>query len=135
LERIVRVGVTFPPKLLSELDDLAWKAGYPNRSKAIQDSVRSFLSEQKWLQGVRGRKVGVITLVYDHHATSVQQYLTRVQHMFRHSVAASTHVHLDERDCLEAIVVQGEAAELRKLVKKLETRKGVKQVKLTVVST
>ena len=43
MTKIVRVGVTFPPDLLKELDEAMDRMGYENRSKAIQDSVRSFL--------------------------------------------------------------------------------------------
>jgi CopG family nickel-responsive transcriptional regulator len=44
---IVRVGVTFPPELLAELDEVIEKMGYESRSKAIQDAVQLFVSEKK----------------------------------------------------------------------------------------
>jgi len=43
--KIIRVGVTFPPELLKDFDEVIAKAGYENRSKAVQDAVRLFVSE------------------------------------------------------------------------------------------
>jgi len=50
MARIIRVGVTFPPDLLKDLDEVTGKMGYGSRSKAIQDAVRLFVSERKWLR-------------------------------------------------------------------------------------
>ena len=50
MAKIVRVGVTFPPVLLKEFDEIAGKMGYKSRSKAIQDAVHLFVSEKKWLK-------------------------------------------------------------------------------------
>ena len=50
MAKIVRVGVTFPPDLLADLDEVIDRMGYESRSKAVQDSVRLFVSEKKWLR-------------------------------------------------------------------------------------
>ena len=39
MKKIVRVGVTFPPELLKQLDEIINEIGYDSRSKAIQDAV------------------------------------------------------------------------------------------------
>jgi len=44
------------------------------------------------------------------------------------------HIHLSETDCLEAIVVRGEAAEIRKLSNELSSKRGVKMLKTTIIS-
>ena len=54
MPKIVRVGVTFPPDLLKDFDDIIAKMGYESRSKAIQDAVRAFISEYKWLREETG---------------------------------------------------------------------------------
>jgi metal-responsive CopG/Arc/MetJ family transcriptional regulator len=47
MDSIVRVGVTFPSELLSDFDRLRVEMGYRSRSKAIQDTVRTFVYERK----------------------------------------------------------------------------------------
>lgn len=133
--KIVRVGVTFPPDLLEELDETIEKMGYDSRSKAIQDAVRSFITEYQWLSEQRGTKVGVLVMAYDHEVEGLEDALTDTQHKYSHVVCSSMHVHLSERNCLEAIVVKGDADEIRKLAQELAAKRGVKQVKSTIVTS
>ena len=134
MSKIIRVGVTFPPDLLGELDEVIQDMGYESRSKAIQDSVRAFVSEHKWLQKQKGTKVGVLVMLYDHEAKGLDEALIDVQHEYADVIYSSMHIHLSERDCLEAIAGRGEAEEIRKLAQELKTKRGVKQVRLSIVS-
>jgi len=134
MSKIVRVGVTFPPDLLREFDEMLKEMGYESRSKAIQDSVRALVSEHKWLQEQRGARVGVLVMLYDHEVKGLDEALIDAQHEHVNVIYSSMHIHLSERDCLEAIALKGEAEEIRKLVQELKTKKGVKEVKLSIVS-
>jgi CopG family nickel-responsive transcriptional regulator len=131
---IIRVGVTFPPNLLKDFDKVINKMGYKNRSKAVQDAVRMFISERKWLQEERGTHAGVLMMMYDHEVKGLESILTDIQHHYAHTICSTMHVHLSERDCLEAIAVKGDANEIRKLSDKLVAKKGVKILKTMLVS-
>jgi len=134
MTKITRVGVTFPPDLLKEFDEAIEKMGYDNRSKAIQDAVRSFLTEYRLLQKQKGTNAGVLVMVYDHEVKGLEDALIETQHKHSHIISSSLHVHLSERECLEAVAVKGDADEIRKLAQELATKKGVKQVRSTIVS-
>jgi len=134
MSKIVRVGVTFPPDLLKELDETINRMGYDNRSKAIQDSVRAFVNENKWLCEQRGTRIGVLVMVYDHEARGLEDALINIQHEHSRIIFSSMHVHLSEKDCLETIALKGDANEIKQLTQEIATRKGVKQAKLTIVS-
>ena len=134
MSKIVRVGVTFPPDLLRDLDNALDDMGYENRSKAIQDSVRALITEYKWLQKQKGTTIGILVMLYDHEARGLDEALIGAQHEHASVIYSSMHVHLSERDCLEAIAVKGEAKEIRRLAQELKTKRGVKQVKLSIVS-
>ncbi len=134
MAKIVRVGVTFPPELLKELDETIDLMSYDSRSKAIQDSVRSFVAEQKWLREQVGTKAGVLVMVYDHEVRGLETALTNTQHKHSRVICSSMHVHLSERECLETIAVKGDVDEIKGLVQELTTKRGVNQVKLTIVA-
>jgi len=134
MTKIVRVGVTFPPDLLRELDETIEEMGYDSRSKAIQDSVRSFLTEYRVLQKQKGTSAGVLVMVYDHEVKGLEDTLIETQHKHSRVIYSSLHVHLSERECLEAVAVKGDADEIRKLAQELATKKGVKQVRSTIIS-
>jgi len=134
MTKIVRVGVTFPSKLLSDFDKLIKDMGYKSRSKAVHDTVRAFVNEQKWLADVKGMRTGSITMIYNHEMRELESDLTDTQHRFESIICASMHVHLSKDKCLETIAVKGEAGEIKRLVEKLKARRGVEEVKLDIFS-
>ncbi|XES78585.1 MAG: nickel-responsive transcriptional regulator NikR [Candidatus Bathyarchaeia archaeon] len=135
MTKITRVGVTFPPELLQDFDAITAKMGYESRSKAIQDAVRLFVSERKWLQEESTtQQTGIILMVYDHDVRGLESGLTEVQHHHSDVVTSTLHIHIGERDCLEAIAVRGKASEIRHVSDELATKKGVKILKTVVVT-
>jgi len=134
MAKITRVGVTFPPELLKDLDAVVSKMGYESRSKAIQDAVTLFVSEKKWLQDEKAEQTGVLLMVYDHEVKGLESELTEVQHDHSAVVSSAMHIHVGQRDCLEAIAVKGKASEIRELSNELTTKKGVKILKTMIVS-
>jgi len=135
MTKIVRVGVTFPPELLKDLDETIEEMGYESRSKAIQDAVTSFVTEQRLLRKQNGKKAGVLVMVYDHDVKGLEDELIEAQHHHRNIINSVLHVHLSDKECLEAVAVKGEAEDIRKLAQELATRKGVKQLRSTIVSS
>lgn len=133
MTKIVRVGVTFPPDLLKNFDAIISKMGYENRSKAVQDAVSMFVSEKKWLQEEKGTQAGVLMMLYDHEVKGLESALTKLQHRYTRIISSTMHVHLSERDCLEAIAVKGDATEVRRLSDELAAKRGVKILKTMLV--
>ena len=74
------------------------------------------------------------TLVYDYKVKGLNEELTEIQHQYGDLVHSSMHIHLDEENCLEIVAVKGEAQVIRDLVQELNTKKGVKQVKIAIVT-
>jgi CopG family transcriptional regulator, nickel-responsive regulator len=135
MTKITRVGVTFPTELLKDFDAIIDKMGYESRSKAIQDAVRLYVSERKWLQEeANTEQTGVILMVYDHDVRGLESGLTEVQHHHSDLVTSTLHIHIGETDCLEAIAVKGKAADLRHLSDELATKRGVKILKTVIVT-
>lgn len=135
MTKITRVGVTFPPALLNDFDEIIAKMGYESRSKAIQDMVQLFVSERKWIQqDESAEQTGMIMMVYDHETRGLEAELTEIQHQHKGSVTSTMHIHISERDCLVAIAVKGKVSAIRKLGDELGTRRGVKILKIVVAT-
>ena len=79
--------------------------------------------------------MGVVTLIYDHHAGHVAERLTDLQHHHLNRVVTTTHVHLDARRCLEVILLRGPARQVRELADVLIATKGVETGRLVLSST
>ena len=138
MTQLERIGVSLDKELLSMFDELIGKRGYQSRSEALRDLVRRGLSEER-LSDPKAKGVAAVFLVYDHHSTKLTDKLIGLQHS--HSLAASLqvisslHVHLDEHDCLEVIVIRGQVGEINKVAESILSMKGVKLGRLNIVVT
>lgn len=133
-ETVKRFSVSLPKALARELDRMSREKGYDNRSLAIADMIRANLVEHRQQQG-DAEIAGSITMVYDHHRHHLQDLLTDLQHDHREVIISSLHVHLDHDNCLEVLVVRGDAREIKKLADELIAAKGVKHGKLVITTT
>ena len=133
MSRIERIGVSLDKKLLSLFDRLIAKQGYPNRSEAIRDLIRARLSEEELAKPTTEAVAGVF-LVYDHHSTKLSQKLVELQHDHLLHVITSTHVHLDDDNCLEAVILKGKVKEIQKLADRMTSLRGVKLSRVNVMS-
>jgi CopG family nickel-responsive transcriptional regulator len=138
MAELERIGVSLDKDLLSRFDKLISEQGYQSRSEAIRDLVRQQLSERR-LQNPQARAVAAVFLVYDHHSTKLTKSLIDLQHTHTTGttlqVISSLHVHLDEHDCLEVIVLRGRVEEINHVAERILSMKGVKLGRVNVVAT
>jgi CopG family nickel-responsive transcriptional regulator len=130
----IRFGISIDRKLLESFDHLIDDKGYLNRSEAIRDLIRAALVEQTWDAGDE-ETVGTVTLVYNHHVHDMADKLTELQHSNHDKIISTLHVHLDPHNCLEVLVVRGNAKEVQKIADELIGVKGVKHGKLVMTTT
>ena len=130
---VVRFSVSIEEGLMRDFDALCRKRSWLNRSEAIRDAIRRQLVEQEWEAG--DEVAGVITLLYDHHRPGLSERLTGIQHHVLDAVVSTTHIHVDAHNCLEVVIVKGEARTIERLAHQLIGLKGVKHGELTGTST
>jgi len=132
--KVTRFSVSLPPPLLKRLDE-TWKSmHYQDRSKAIHDAVRSFISEFEWMQKESGQITGAILVLYYLDKPGLLDEIMKVQHQFKNVISSTTHLHLEENKCLEMIAIRGNTQEVRNLTQALMAKKGVKQVKVAALA-
>jgi CopG family nickel-responsive transcriptional regulator len=131
---VTRFGVSLDNILLERFDSLLGKKGYANRSEAIRDLIRDSLVMEEW-ESSTSETVGSITIVYSHDTRELTDTLTDLQHHYYDAIISSMHIHLDEHNCLEVIVVKGKAKDIKAIADRLIGTKGVKHGKLSVTTT
>jgi len=134
MSELVRFGVSIPDDLLEKFDDLIAKRGYTNRSEAIRDLIRDRLVENQWTE-TEHEVVGTVTVVYNHEQSDLAQKLTEVQHKKYDLIISAVHVHLDEHNCLEVLIMKGGSEEVRKAGELLISTRGVKHGKISMTTT
>jgi len=133
--KVTRFSVSLPPPLVEKLDE-AWKSmQYENRSKAIHDAVRSFITEFEWMREETGRVTGAILVLYYLDKPGLLEEVVGVQHGFKNVISSTLHIHLEENKCLEIIAIEGSVKEIKRLTQALMAKKGVKQVKVAAMAT
>jgi len=73
--------------------------------------------------------------VYSHDTRELTDTLTDMQHDYYNSIVSSMHIHIDEHNCLEVIVVRGKSSEIKAIADRLIGTKGVKHGKLSLTTT
>ena len=133
MSTVSRFGVSLEEDLLAAFDRSIGGEGYENRSEAIRDLIRDHLIQKKVANG-NAEVIGVVTLVYDHRIHHLSDVLADMQHKAHVAVNASLHIHLDEHNCLEVVVVRGRADKVHEVGSKLIATKGVQNGKLVTTS-
>ncbi len=134
MSKVTRFGVSLDTGLLASFDALCEKNNYSNRSEAIRDLIRKALVEDSWNRA-NSEEAGTLTLVYDHHTSDIAKRLTAVQHDAHDCIVATLHVHLDHHNCLEVLVLKGQAERIRVLANTLISTRGVKHGAFTLTTT
>jgi CopG family nickel-responsive transcriptional regulator len=134
MSQVERIGVSVDKKLLSTFDGLIAKQGYQSRSEAIRDLIRQQLSDER-LGNPKAKAVAAVVLVYDHHSTKLMEKLTDLQHSRLLQTISAMHIHLDEHDCLEVIVLRGRVGKIKRTAENIVSLKGVKLGRINFVTT
>jgi CopG family nickel-responsive transcriptional regulator len=133
MSELSRFGVSVEDELLQSFDQLIANQGYANRSEALRDLMRDALVKSRVEESAEaGEILGSLTLVYDHHAHELSEKMNNLQHDYHNLIVSVLHVHISHDDCMEVIVLRGEAREVRTLADSLLSLKGVKHGRLFV---
>ncbi len=132
---LMRFSVAMPEDLLMQFDAFVARRGLAkNRSEVVRDLVRDALINDEI--DVPGTEVmGTLTIVFNHHASDVQEKLHNIQHAQFGMIVSTTHVHLDEDNCLEVIILRGETIDVHNIADQILGTKGVKNGGLVVTTT
>ncbi len=132
-KELVRTCISLPESLLDRFDEIIKKRGYSSRSEGIRDSIRHTVVHYEWMNEVDGKRLGVISFVYEHNQRGLVDELARIQHEHAGLIISSIHVHLDHGDCLENVILQGEGKHIKELAETIMALKGVKYIKFNTI--
>ncbi len=128
---LVRFGVAMDRTLLEHLDRIVEERGV-TRSEILRDLARAEVVRAQVARGAPA--VATLTLVYDHHVRELTEKLTEFQHQLGDRVRSTLHVHLDDRRCLEVIILRGRSDELKRVADRLLATRGVTHGGIEIVA-
>lgn len=130
---VARISISAPTDLVEEFDAVVKNIGY-DRSKAIQQAMKNFLTEYKWTQSRAKPVAGVVVFIYNHETTGLEDKLIDTQHHYASIINSTLHLHLGKEDCLQIVAVKGSSERIQNLSQELSTKRGVKQMKYAIVT-
>ena len=128
-----RITISVNDDLADEFDRLLDLRGYQNRSEAFRDLVRHALEADRLTTDTATHCVACLSYVYNHHEHDLAARVTAAHHA-HHDVSVSTmHVHLDHDHCLEAAILRGPTAEVKRFSQALMAVRGVRHGQVNLV--
>src|SRR5437660_973441 len=79
--------------LVERFDDYCQEQRYATRSEAVRQLLRETLTSHAWSADAEDA-AATLTIVYDHHRTSLMERLLELQHRHAEMVVSTMHVHL-----------------------------------------
>ena len=131
---LTRISISLPSDLLTKFDESMVRAGYTDRSKALQTAIHSLIDDYSWKTNDNAEGAGAIIMMYNNHIYNQDKRSTQVQHKYADIISASTHIHLENDNCLETIMVKGHIKRIRDLAKHLSENRGIKSLKVNFIS-
>jgi len=129
-----RFSVSLPPTLVDEFDEM-WKGmSYENRSKAVHDSLRSFMTDVQWTRQESAVVVGVVMVLHYLDKPGLLEEVALIQHKFRSMVKSIQRIYVEDNKVMEIIAVEGEVGVIKSLTQRFAAMKGVKQVKASLIT-
>ncbi|MDR2170472.1 MAG: nickel-responsive transcriptional regulator NikR [Planctomycetaceae bacterium] len=130
MSRLTRISISIDDDIIRRFDVISERQGLPTRSEAIKQLINSALVQYEWQCGEI--VAGVVTVIYDHHKTSLVQKLLETQHNYSNVIICTQHAHIDHDVCMENIIVKGKVEKVKELHKTLLAIKGMKHTTLSM---
>ena len=131
---LVRLSISLPAELFTELDAMVAEREVANRSQMIAELIRRELAEHEARERPDSVLAGTLTLVYRAERGRVRGQLAQMQLAFVHEIISSQHIFLEDDRSLEVLLIQGTASRLHSLNDALRKIRGVQQTHLVTTT-
>lgn len=123
-EKLCRISLSLPEKLVKHFDTMVAEKDYDSRSQAFVDMIYKQINARFEEVGEQVM-AGTINLVYDHNVPHLQKNIAELQHEYIDEVISTLNVTLTEGQTMSVVLVQGPASTLRKITNKMISLRGV----------
>ena len=120
--------------LLKQFDRLIDQKRYINRAEATRSLIRDslFRTVMEHVDNDGKEMVGTITLLFNRLGRAVTDKLTRYKEVHIDSIITFQHIHLDDRNSLEVLVVKGAAKTVSRIADELIRIRGIRHGNLVM---
>lgn len=106
------ISVSLNEKLLQEIDALKEEVGFSGRSEVFRASTRLLIADNEEKNKLEGYINSILILI---HPKKSEDKVTQIKHNFEDIINTQIHSHLQENQCLELFILEGDAGRMREL--------------------
>lgn len=128
-ETVSRVSISLQPHLQEEFDRVSRMIGYNERSKALQVAIRNMIGDYEIETNPDSVVTGTVLMLYNHEVGGIDSAITEIGHLHRFVIVSTLHLHLENDNCMNVIIVRGKAGKIMEFESDLRKLVGVKQIK------
>ena len=123
------ISVSLPDTLIEELTAIQKEQGFSGRSEVIRAGLRLLSLETKNTGSITGNITSILILI---HNQSDEHVVSDIKHRFEQILKTQIHSHLRDNKCLELFILEGEATDIKEMVRLLQISKKMDIIKLIV---
>lgn len=112
------ISVSLSEKLLQEIDALKNDVGFSGRSEVFRASTRLLIADNEEKNKLEGYINSILILI---HPKKSEDKVTQIKHNFEDIINTQIHSHLQENQCLELFILEGDAGRMRELSRLLNS--------------
>jgi len=110
------ISISLPEESERSLEAIQQSLGLSGRSEAVRASIRIAEAEMKDTEELGGEVEGVLIVVHNTHG---DKWIGMLQHKYESIIRTQLHSHLQNRKCLEVMILSSDADTLSSMIKEI----------------
>ena len=124
------VSLSFPDKMLEEMDEVQKTSGFTGRSELVRAAIRLLLEDSREKDSFSGELNGLIVVT---HEQDEEAPVTKLKHDNEDIIKMHLHSKTKSSVCVELFLVQGDAKKVVAMAKAFQAEDKMKSSKLILV--
>ena len=121
------VSISLTKDFLKEMDELQNSEGFSGRSELIRAGIRALINQKVDRENLVGNMQAILLIT---HEEGEEHSVTDIKHEFDKITKSHLHYKLGEKKCVELLIVDGKASDIKELMRRFQTSGEVENIKL-----
>ena len=121
------VSISLTKDFLKEMDELQSSEGFSGRSELIRAGIRALINQKVDRENLVGNMQAILLIT---HEEGEEHSVTDIKHEFDKITKSHLHYKLGEKKCVELLIVDGKASDIKELMRRFQTSGEVENIKL-----
>jgi CopG family transcriptional regulator, nickel-responsive regulator len=124
------ISLSIPDNMMTEMDEMQGTLGFTGRSELVRAGIRLLVQDSREKQSITGKVSGVVVVT---HGEEKEEKVTEIKHRFDDIVRTHVHNKITRKNCVELFLLEGDAAQVVKMVNAMQKEDEIKSVKLVII--